>query len=121
MGSRCLTIVEETPTRIQTRIGSGHSSPLGFCSSMPPTEDKPNKEVNTLKKRGDLAGASMKVDKTSKTSKKNEWRELTIPEKRRLGTWSAVEVVTMVVLMLVASLAWFNGLSKSINDFAEEN
>ena len=81
--------MEETPTRIQTRMGGGHSSPLGFASV--PTEDKPNKEVNnsggTLKKRDVLAGASVKVDKTSKTSKKNEWRELTIPEKRKLGTW----------------------------------
>ena len=72
-------------------MGAALSTAPSVCSSMPPTEDKPNKEVNnsggTLKKRGDLAGASMKVDKTSKTSKKNEWRELTIPEKRRLGTW----------------------------------
>ena len=34
---------------------------------------------------------------------------------------SAVEVVTMAYLVLVATYAWFNGLTKSIADFAENN
>ena len=65
--------MEETPTRIQTRMGAALSTAPSVCSSMPPTEDKPNKEVKnsggTLKKRGDLAGASMKFDKEKKTMK----------------------------------------------------
>ena len=34
---------------------------------------------------------------------------------------SAVELVTMVFLVLVATFAWLNGLTKSIADFAQEN
>ena len=38
-----------------------------------------------------------------------------------LSFTSAVEVVTMAFLVLVASYTWFNGLTKSIYEFAEEN
>ena len=41
--------------------------------------------------------------------------------RQYLSFTSAVEVVTMGFLVLVASYAWFNGLSKSIFEFAEEN
>ena len=41
--------------------------------------------------------------------------------KNYFSSTSAVEVITMVVLVLVASFTWFNGLSKSIYEFAEEN
>ena len=34
---------------------------------------------------------------------------------------SAVEVATMAFLVLVATYAWFNGLTKSITEFADEN
>ena len=34
---------------------------------------------------------------------------------------SAVEVATMAFLVMVATYAWFNGLTKSINEFADEN
>ena len=32
-----------------------------------------------------------------------------------------MEVVTMAFLVLVASYAWYSGLTKSIDEFAEEN
>ena len=34
---------------------------------------------------------------------------------------SAVEVATMAFLVMVATYAWFNGLTKSITEFADEN
>ena len=67
-----------------------------------------------------------------------EWRDLTRPEKKMLGTWrfvshshknsshlfcssSVSEILTMAFLVVAASSAFFNGINMAIADVAEEN
>ena len=74
-------------------------------------------------------------EESSEEEQEMEWRDLTRPEKKMLGSWRFVsrssqellsrsllfQRLTMAFLVVAASSAFFTGINMAIADFAEEN